>query len=334
MQTTLIRLDHLPARDRFDFWWETVATSVVSVDAISDHAADFWAEMNAVDLGQVQLSRVRSASFQARRTPRRIRQSDHGLYQLNLTFNGQSGLDQEGRQVLLRQHDFVLYDTSRPFHAWSVAGHRGPADGLVTQFPHGALRLPAKTIDRLLSVRIRAESGLGALLACLLEQLIGQRERYSPAAATRLSSAIIDLVTGMLAEHAGVEAGGGPETTAVTTALRVQAFIEEHLDGDLTPATVAAAHHMSLRHLQRLFERQGLSVAQWIRERRLDRARHDLADPRLDALAVRTIGARWGFHNDAHFNRAFCALYGISPGMYRRRVRDELSPPPEVTAIR
>ncbi|WP_061298295.1 helix-turn-helix domain-containing protein [Herbidospora cretacea] len=320
MQTTLIRLDHLPAHDRFDFWWETVAASVVSVDAASDHATDFWAEMTAVDLGRVRLSRVRCAPFLARRTARRIRQSDPGLYQLNLTFDGRAGLDQEGRQVLLRPQDFVLYDTSRPFHAWSAAGTGGLADGIVVQVPHAALRLPAKTIDRLLSVRIPTGTGVSALLAALLEKLIGRRDRYLPPVATCLSSAITELITGMLTEHAGIDAHPEPDSRGATAILGVQAFIERHLgDDDLTPATVAAAHHMSLRHLQRLFERQGLSVAQWIRERRLDRARRDLTDPLLDALTVGTIGARWGFRNDAHFNRAFCMLFGVSPGAYRRR---------------
>jgi AraC-like DNA-binding protein len=329
-QTTLIRLDHLPARERFDFWWEAVAQSVVSVDAASDHAADFWAEMFAIDLGLVQLSRVRSASFEARRTTRRIRHSDPGLYQLSLTYHGRSGLDQQARQSLLRPRDFVLFDTSRPFHAWSVAGQTpgrpqqsASADGLIVQFPHEALALPASTVERLLSVRIPAGSGVSGLLANLLEQVIGRPERLAPTTAIRVSSAILDLVTAMLAERVGPDTDADPDSCGAAPVLRVQAFIEERLgDSDLTPSAVAAAHHMSLRHLQRLFERQGLSVAGWIRRRRLERARRDLSDPRCDALAVRVIGARWGFPNDAHFNRAFHAAYGMSPGVYRLRMRE------------
>ncbi len=157
MQTTVIKLDHLPACERFDFWWEAVGQSVVSVDAASDHAADFWAEMTALDLGLVQVSRVRSASFEARRTVRRIRQSDPEFYQLNYTVTGKSGLEQNGRQCTLVPGDFALYDTSRPFHAWSTAApsrRRGrdrpvPPPGAAAAREYG--RIPA--VDRRLPRR-------------------------------------------------------------------------------------------------------------------------------------------------------------------------------------
>ncbi len=147
MQTNVIKLDHLPACERFDFWWEAVGQSVVSVDAASDHAADFWAEMTAVDLGLVQVSRVRSASFEARRTVRRIRQSDPEFYQLNYTVMGRSGLEQNGRQCTLAPGDFTLYDTSRPFHAWSIAAPVA-AEGVIVQFPTRRCRCPRARSNR------------------------------------------------------------------------------------------------------------------------------------------------------------------------------------------
>ncbi|NAS23524.1 helix-turn-helix domain-containing protein [Herbidospora sp. NEAU-GS84] len=315
MQTTLIRLDHLPAGERFDFWWEAVAQSVVSVDAASAQAADFWAEMTAVDLGLVQISRVRSAEFEARRTTRRIRQSDPEFYQLNYTVSGRSGLEQQGRQCSLSTGDFTLYDTSRPFHAWSVATPSQPPHGIVVQFPHRAIPLPTTTVERLLCRPIPGRTGVNGRLAGLLMRLAGPRPAPAP-----LTTTILELITVLLADHAGVAKPGD------IPLIRVQAFVEDHLpDSGLSPASIAHAHHMSLRNLQRLFERQGLTAANWIRDRRLARARRDLADPRCDNLAVRSIGARWGFQNDAHFNRTFRAAYGVSPGAYRTGLRSTLT---------
>jgi hypothetical protein len=66
--------------------------------------------------------------------------------------------------------------------------------------------------------------------------------------------------------------------------LRIHAFIEQHLgDADLTPGLVAAAHYISVRYLYRLFEAQGTTVATWIRHRRLEGCRKDLADPAFSA---------------------------------------------------
>ncbi|WP_189145366.1 hypothetical protein [Streptomyces lacrimifluminis] len=41
----------------------------------------------------------------------------------------------------------------------------------------------------------------------------------------------------------------------------------------------AACHHISVRYLHRLFPPQGITVSAWIRQRRPERCRRDLADP-------------------------------------------------------
>ena len=85
----------------------------------------------------------------------------------------------------------------------------------------------------------------------------------------------------------------------------------------MTPTTIAAAHHISLRYLHKLFEAQGTTVAGWIRRRRLDRCRVDLLDPAYRARPVSAIGARWGFPDASRFNRVFRAAHGVPPGEYR-----------------
>ncbi|WP_329083500.1 AraC family transcriptional regulator [Streptosporangium sp. NBC_01469] len=47
------------------------------------------------------------------------------------------------------------------------------------------------------------------------------------------------------------------------------------------------------------------------------------------ALPVHVIGARWGFPNEAHFNRTFSAAFDISPAAYRRRLEERHDPPAE-----
>ncbi|KAK1184489.1 helix-turn-helix transcriptional regulator [Streptomyces sp. NBS 14/10] len=86
---------------------------------------------------------------------------------------------------------------------------------------------------------------------------------------------------------------------------------EQHLaDPVLTPQTIAYAHHISLGHLQQLLAEDETSPGAWIR-RRLERCRHDLANPRLNAHPIRAIAERWGFTNPTHFSRLFRATYGI-----------------------
>jgi len=100
--------------------------------------------------------------------------------------------------------------------------------------------------------------------------------------------------------------------------LRIKAFIDARLDDpELSSATIAGAHHISVRYLQKLFENEQCTVTSWIRARRLERCRFDLADPQLGALPVSAVAARWGLPDASHFARIFKATYGHSPREYR-----------------
>ena len=142
---------------------------------------------------------------------------------------------------------------------------------------------------------------------------------YQPASAARLSAVVMNLITTAVAEHADQAGSLSAESREQTLLMRIHAFIEQHLgDCDLAPGTVAAAHYISVRYLYRLFEAQGTTVAAWIRHRRLERCRADLADPALVSAPVSAVAARWGLPDSAHFNRLFKRTYGLPPAEYRR----------------
>lgn len=125
----------------------------------------------------------------------------------------------------------------------------------------------------------------------------------------------------------GMRASGHPlhrpwavaaETGQQASLRGVKAFIDGNLgDPRLTPGEIAAAHHISLRQLYRLFTAENSTVAEWIRARRLERCRRELTDPAMADRTIAAVAARWGFTSDAHFSRLFRTTYGLSPGAYR-----------------
>lgn len=305
----------LPVRERFDFWWETVATSIVAVDVHSDSAENFRAQMRAVDLGSVQISEVRCPPFHARRTLRLIRKSDAETLQVSVHLSGKSGLRQGHHEAVISAHDVTVYDTSRPFDAW--CDHDG--HGLILQARRGLVPLPATILERNLAVPMSGRHGLGAVLVGILRHTIEESSHLRTADMARLGTVVLDLLTAVLTGES--ETRGLDEVHHRNLLLRVHAFIEDHLaDESLSPSMIAAAHHISVRSLHRLFQRAGQTVTRSIRQRRLTRCHHDLADPRLAQFSMHAIASRWGCPDPAHFSRAFRAAYGLTPTEFRHAI--------------
>ncbi|MEH1057755.1 helix-turn-helix domain-containing protein [Micromonospora sp. CPCC 206171] len=312
----------LPPAERFDFWQELVARESVPARISSAHAADFIASARVVDLGVVRLGEWRYPSLELDRTRRMIRSTDPELYQLALPLSGHGAMSQQRRSAPLAPSGFNLVDTVRPHGSshQTEGASAGPLRTLTALVPHAALPLPAHRIEELLAAELPAGSGMGLLLARFLRQVVDHPEQYAPADAAHLDQVALALIAGTLAGRLD-DARALPVDVRVTgLRTRIEAFVQRHLaDPELTPAAVAAAHHLSLRSLHRLFEGTGTTVAGLIRARRLERCRRDLADPRLGGLPVHEVAARCGFRDRAHFSRAFRARYGMSPREHRER---------------
>ncbi|HVD14272.1 MAG TPA: helix-turn-helix domain-containing protein [Actinomycetota bacterium] len=229
---------------------------------------------------------------------------------------GQLVVEQAGQEAALEPGDFALVDWSRPAR-WATASERSVS----LMFPRALLALPHDEVARLGGVRISGRHGAGALFSSFARQVVAHLDDYGVAEGARVGTTLVDLLTAALAARLD-RAGELPaDTRQEALRRRVHAFIEQRLaDPALSPATIADAHHVSVRYLYKLFEGRHRGVAGWIRERRLERSRRDLLDPALAARPVSAIAARWGLVDPAHFSRLFRAAYGVPPLEYRRIV--------------
>jgi AraC family transcriptional activator of tynA and feaB len=87
-------------------------------------------------------------------------------------------------------------------------------------------------------------------------------------------------------------------------------------DPSLSPELLAGELSVSVRTLHRAFGVTDETPGGYIRRRRLERARGDLAAP--GRLPVADIAARWQFADSSHFVRAFKRRYGETPAQYAR----------------
>ncbi|WP_422740354.1 helix-turn-helix domain-containing protein [Micromonospora sp. WMMD729] len=316
----------LPPADRFDFWYALVAQETAPVHITSARLDDFVAYVQTIDLGRIRLASLRYPSLHATRPAGLVRRAEADIYQLTLPLTGLSTLVQDRTETtLVAASHFTLLDTGRPH----IARHRADGPDLATtitvQIPYAALPLPPDRLRRLLATPMSSRVGVAGLLAHHLRSIAAHPEQYEPNQAEMLGGMALDLLAATLAQHLDIEGVLSPEARHTALRARVVDFIDRHLgSAELNPRSVAAAHHISLRTLHRLFEGEETTPAEFIRAKRLERCRRDLTNPLQAHQPVHLIAARWGFPDKAHFSRVFRARYGHSPQAYRAA-----HPPPE-----
>lgn len=162
-------------------------------------------------------------------------------------------------------------------------------------------------------------AGTAAVLAGALEGAAAGLEVVGASAWPTIAQSLAELALSLTSELAtSSDAGRGAAQGALLQ--RVCQTLERRLDEpDLTPARLAQAEGISERYLQKLFEAAGDSFSHYLRERRLQRAFADLANPAMTNCPVSEIAFRYGFNDAAHFSRAFRDRFGLSPRALRQQ---------------
>ena len=310
--TVVLRATDVPVPSRMEYWRHVLDGTLGPLEVRQPGGLDVrdqlrLGEAGVVRVGELSTGRPGGAS----RTGRHIRRSDLDVCKVDVLARGRGVVQQDGREAELGPGDLTLVDLSRPVR-WAMS----PARVVAVVFPRALLPLPSDEVARLTAVRIPGDQGPAALASTLARQLVGPLD--DAADGTRLGTAVLDLLTVALAARARRTGTVAPDSQRRVLLQRVHAYIEQHLgDPGLAPETIAAAHHVSVRYLYKLFEAQGQGVAGQVRRRRLERCRRDLLDPGLHARPVSAIGARWGLPDPASFSRAFRDAYGVPPSEYR-----------------
>ncbi|WP_239152852.1 helix-turn-helix domain-containing protein [Virgisporangium aliadipatigenens] len=264
-------------------------------------SGEFRAGVVARALGPLRLIALNTPAGECFRDARCAREADERFWQVELMTRGHARVEQGRRAAELGPADVVLIDPARPVRFASTASTH-----VTLLVPRRELRLRTGDAERLAGVRFPGDHGPWALVASLAREMARSLRGFGAGAADRSAAAVIELVSVALEAQLGDPRPGPDEALRE----RIVGYIEARLsDRELAPAGIAAAHHISLRRLHRLFEDQPLTVAALIRRRRLERCRADLM--RRDRT-VTAVAARWGFADPAHFSRLFKATFGYN----------------------
>ncbi|KGR96171.1 helix-turn-helix domain protein [Burkholderia sp. ABCPW 111] len=295
----------VPARDRFEVWTAGGHCAYSLEDSASvpfdwDYTG---AAVGAMSVGEHRwLHAARRATIKATRNRPRIRADGLDVCQFTLHASGALVWQSASETGVKRPDELYLVDAGQPFDSRIAAGSM-----LWLAVPRALL---STRVDSLHGSSLM--SGTGRLLADHIRSLIRNLPILTTAeipdiarSTARLANACVSGTPDAVAE-AGREIG-------MLLRQRVQRHIDAHLLApDLTPDSICKAVGVSRAKLYQLFEPMG-DIMHRVRRRRLELARHVLANPARPAESIASVAWRHGFADEKYFSRAFKAAFGHTP---------------------
>ncbi|MBG6099294.1 AraC-like ligand-binding domain-containing protein [Nocardioides luteus] len=309
MDTVRLDAELFAPRDREEAIRAIIWDSVVRVEIQQQPDPEqIRVHARIADLGALNICSVRANATTIERTSALAADPTDAYLFVGLQLSGTSIVVQGDHEAVLRPGDLAVYDTRRPYTLLNDHGiHQH-----YFRVPIGALALPGRALEAVTAVRLDGRRPLARATAGYLGHLADSVGDLSAAEAAQATAPTIGLIRTLLTAQL-LESPLRREHLEDSLETRILEYIRVHLgDRDLSPRRIAAAHHISVRHLYRLMGRSGIVLGDWIRERRLERCRDELADP-MGRTTIAEVAHTWGFSDPSQFGRAFKRVYAMTP---------------------
>ena len=287
-------------------WLELLARTYTfgfAVRAAPASGEAFSASTSRWQLGSLGLVHTVHDRGDGRRGPAEIAACEPDLVGLLYMRHGTIGLDFEGKPVVLRPGELVMWDTARRGGFTTF----GRVDNQTLVLPREHLAMAAPGYEAMFGRPLRSNHPAARLMGSFLESLMPVVGSLDLPARDAVADAALDIARALVATRDDPQ----PRQQTATRRRAVRLYIDANLSNpNLSPTTIAKANAISLRTLHRLFESTDDTVGAVIRKRRLSRCHADLL--RGTDESVSAIAYRWGFRNMSFFSRLFHERYGVS----------------------
>jgi AraC-like DNA-binding protein len=302
--------------DRAEFVHEALGATMVPIELHWPHERrEVIAQGIITDLGDLTVCSGRTSAVKVERTPALARDALQPCIFVNVQLTGSSMVIQSDREAVLHPGNLVIYDSTAPYTLLNDTGMTGE----FFRIPHSALALPHNMIREACAVSLSPGHPLTSLANDYLRRLAADPRLFAAPNSDLVARPTIELVMAVIATHLKSREFAA-EPLAATMQLRILEYARSHLnDPGLSAEQIAAAHYISVRYLYRLLAATGISLGDWIRTRRLEACRQELAASSTGPTGtiIAAVARRHGFSNMSSFSRAFRAEYGLSPRDWR-----------------
>ncbi|OKI92955.1 AraC family transcriptional regulator [Streptomyces sp. CB02058] len=319
MVMVLDTADIAPADRAEAMYTAMISASVPCFLVQEESGAAIRARMDVWPMRTMQVFSTESTGIRLVRTAKQARQDDADpLIAFAVQTASRGRQSHLGHQRLVPRGHLLMMDHSAPYdYAWS-----GEGASRCIQVSLDQLTLPVDVVRRALP-HLTA-SPLYPLVTDHIAHLTGGIEDLlNDPVAAGIEEITIGLARALIAS--AVRQDHHTRTALAETRLtQIRAYVRRHLtEPDLRPARIAAAHHISERHLYNLCAQAGFSLTRWIIEQRLEGAREELARPSGGGRTIAAVARRWGFSDPTHFSHRFKDAYGMSPRDWRAAAHEK-----------
>lgn len=323
--------DQVDPKDRFDHWREIRAKGLFGVTAelAADQRSKFFGEFALRRRGGAGLIELRASPYKVERTLADIANAPSDSLCIYQQLGGGSWFNVAGGDFAIHNESFATSYSDRPYSTLPISD-----EGFhlrIVKIPMDNLPSLQAGIRDFIPQSFNNQSPLLPLLASCFADLIEAGDDDSDAPA---STNLVQALARFTLIGRGVIQ---PKSHTALEAVRVGRFslARRMINRDFarvqfSPAIMADALGISVRHLHMLFEAADTSFLQVLTKRRIAESCRLLLQNR--ELPISQVAFASGFDSSPTFYRAFHAAHAMSPGEFR--AQGDTSGTPRADALR
>jgi AraC family transcriptional activator of tynA and feaB len=309
--------EHIREDEQFAFWRESLCQTATCLTPERIEPGPFRAWARGRAFGGAMVSEGSAPRHRLTRTRSDLARLGAPDYILAIRLAADARYVFGERELLVREGEGLIADSL----SFKMCDYGDAMRCGAIRIPQHLLRPRLTVTDNALALRLSREDALGRLICDYARNVIAGTcgtafDAHTPAD----EAAIVRHLCGLLSLTLGATPDGREAARASIAAARldaIDAYIKaNYTDPSLTPASVAAQFGISVRYLDKLFERTGRSFMETLLRQRLSACCAMLADHN-NPRSIAEIARRAGFTSLTQFNRRFRATYGTTPRGWR-----------------